>query len=80
MRDWGARINHVHLKDAKPSAQPGIIWGQEVPLGTGNLKPAEFLAVLKEVGYAGPLVIEYEAGADRVKAILSAIETLRAIG
>jgi L-ribulose-5-phosphate 3-epimerase len=78
IRTLGRHIKHVHVKDAKPSNQPGIIWGQEVPLGTGAVKPPEFVAALNSVGYSGPLVIEYEAGADRIKAVSSAIDVLRA--
>ena len=39
--------------------------------------PAAFLAALKEVGYAGPLAIEREAGSDRAGDVAKAIESLR---
>lgn len=73
----GRHINHVHMKDAKESDQPGTIWGADVPLGTGEVPIAEFLLALKEVGYRGALVIEREAGQSRLTDIQEAIETLR---
>lgn len=70
-------IRHVHVKDAVMSERPGVIWGQEVPFGTGHVNPVAFLAALKAAGYTGPLVIEREAGDQRLADVQSAIETLR---
>lgn len=74
----GRHIGHVHVKDATLSTQPAVTWGAEVPFGTGQVPPAGFLEALKEVGYAGPLAIEREAGNSRVADVRTAIETLRA--
>lgn len=72
----GRHIRHVHVKDAVGSDHPGTQWGEEVPFGKGQVPPAEFLDALQQVGYRGPLVIEREAGADRVGDVRYAIETL----
>ena len=77
VKTLGRHIRHVHIKDAIASNQPGTNWGEEVPFGTGEVPVDEFLVTLREVGYAGPLVIEREAGNDRVGDIAFAIETLR---
>jgi sugar phosphate isomerase/epimerase len=71
-------IRHVHVKDAVASSEPGKQWGEEVPFGTGQVGPAAFLNALKEIGYAGPLAIEREAGSTRLADVRKAIETIRA--
>lgn len=71
------RIRHVHVKDAILSDQPRVKWGTETPFGMGQVGPERFLKALKDVGYKGPLVIEREAGPDRIRDIQFAIETLR---
>jgi L-ribulose-5-phosphate 3-epimerase len=73
----GRHIQHVHVKDAKESDQPGVNWGTEVPFGAGDVQVPEFLEALHQVDYRGPLVIERETGANRVADVQSAIETLR---
>jgi sugar phosphate isomerase/epimerase len=50
----------VHCKDAKWSTAPGKEWGQEVPLGDGDVNFPAFLRTLWEIGYEGPLTIERE--------------------
>ena len=73
----GRHIRHVHVKDATLSASPGAVWGTEVPFGTGEVPPLEFLRALHDAGYTGPLAIEREAGETRMQDIAYAIETLR---
>jgi sugar phosphate isomerase/epimerase len=73
----GRHIRHVHVKDAVGSDQPGIKWGREVRFGTGDVKPAAFLRALHKAGYFGPLVIEREAGDDRMADVAAAVEALR---
>jgi sugar phosphate isomerase/epimerase len=77
VRTLGNHIRHVHIKDATPSSNPGNDWGEEVPFGTGRVGPSDFLKVLREVDYRGPLAIEREAGEDRVGDVGKAIEALR---
>jgi sugar phosphate isomerase/epimerase len=74
----GRHVRHVHIKDANPSTQPGIEWGQEVPWGQGKVDVHKFLRTLRDIGYAGPLVIEREAGPNRVADVAKAIDTLKA--
>jgi sugar phosphate isomerase/epimerase len=75
----GRHIAHVHVKDATMSDAPGVVWGKEVPFGTGQVPPKEFLRALKDAGYTGPLCIEREAGESRMQDIAFAVETLRKV-
>ncbi|WP_428938903.1 sugar phosphate isomerase/epimerase family protein [Fontivita pretiosa] len=70
-------IRHVHVKDAIASSQPRMVWGTEVPFGTGQVGPARFLDALDKIGYRGPLAIEREAGENRLADIRAAIRALR---
>jgi L-ribulose-5-phosphate 3-epimerase len=69
---------NVPVKDATASSKPGIQWGAEVPFGTGQVNPSEFLKALKQAGYTGPLAIEREAGTSRMADVKTAIEAIRA--
>ncbi len=77
IKTLGKFIRHVHVKDATPSAKPGVDWGEEVPFGTGQIGPKRFLQALHEVGYTGPLCIEREAGNQRLADVKTAIEALK---
>jgi L-ribulose-5-phosphate 3-epimerase len=57
----GPDIRSVHVKDANRPPRPGV-WGEEVPLGQGQVNIARFIQTLKKVGYRGPLCIEREVG------------------
>jgi sugar phosphate isomerase/epimerase len=57
----GPNIKSVHVKDAIRTKVPGT-WGQEVPLGKGEVNIPRFVQALKSVGYKGPLCIEREVG------------------
>jgi L-ribulose-5-phosphate 3-epimerase len=57
----GADIRSVHVKDANRPTTPGA-WGEEVPLGKGQVNVRKFVQTLKKVGYRGPLCIEREVG------------------
>jgi L-ribulose-5-phosphate 3-epimerase len=54
-------IQSVHVKDAKRPLSPGN-WGEEVPLGYGQVDIKRFVQTLKKIGYRGPLCIEREVG------------------
>jgi len=58
-------ILHAHIKDGLYPAKKGQL-GQEVPLGEGKVGIPQYIARLREIGYDGPLIIEREAGDDRV--------------
>ena len=60
LRKVGPHVRSVHCKDAKWAARPGEEWGSEVPLGEGDVGMENFLRVLDELGYDGPLTIERE--------------------
>jgi L-ribulose-5-phosphate 3-epimerase len=78
VRILGPDIVHVHAKDARVPEQEGQ-WGAEVPLDEGQVSMANFLDVLEEVGYSGPLAIEREVGdqAGRVRDVRAGADVLK---
>ena len=56
----GKYVRSVHCKDGKWAANPGQEWGQEVPLGNGDVGMEKYLQTLDSIGYTGPLTIERE--------------------
>ena len=60
VRKLGRYVHSVHCKDGKWAANPGQEWGQEVPLGQGDVGMENYLRALDEIGYHGPLTIERE--------------------
>jgi sugar phosphate isomerase/epimerase len=74
----GPDIRSVHVKDAIHTKVPGT-WGDEVPLGKGDVNIRQFIKTLKKVGYRGPLCIEREVGnqEQRVTDIAHGIKYLR---
>jgi sugar phosphate isomerase/epimerase len=74
----GHGIRSVHVKDARRPTTPGT-WGEEVPLGHGQVNIRAFVQTLKKVGYRGPLCIEREVGTQeqRVEDIAHGIRYLR---
>jgi inosose dehydratase len=71
VRDWGPRINHVHLKDARLTVIDEIvadhapvraIWerGAFCRLGSGDVALDDVLAQLREHDYRGWLVVEQD--------------------
>lgn len=57
----GPDIRSVHVKDAIRTKTPGT-WGEEVPLGKGEVNIKKFVDTLKKVGFKGALCIEREVG------------------
>jgi sugar phosphate isomerase/epimerase len=53
-------VRSVHCKDGKWAARPGQEWGQETPLGQGDVGMENYLRTLAEIGYYGPLTVERE--------------------
>lgn len=53
-------VRSVHCKDGNWSDQPGVTWGEEVPLGEGQVNMEKYLQTLAQIGYTGPLTIERE--------------------
>lgn len=64
LRQLGSRVRSCHCKDGTWSDQPGKTWGQEVPLGAGDVDIRRYLQTLDEIGYTGPLTIEREIPQD----------------
>lgn len=71
LRDWGGRINHVHLKDASRDAIPADrtnasppedLWSPRTwrTLGDGELDVRGFLDGLRSIGYRGWIVVEQD--------------------
>lgn len=76
IRRFGSRIYNVHMKDVYWSSQPteaGVFGGHTEfgdprrfwdfrSLGRGNIKFEEIIRALNDVGYTGPLSVEWEDG------------------
>ncbi len=71
VRQWGERINHVHLKDARLAVLEGIvrdsapveaIWRRKAfcRLGTGDVAIDDVLGSLHAISYRGWLVVEQD--------------------
>lgn len=71
-------IRSVHVKDAKRPKVKGQ-WGEEVPLGEGEVDIRRFLQTLRSVGYQGPLSIEREVGnqQERIRDIAHGLRFVR---
>jgi len=66
-------LKQCHIKDATRARKPGT-WGEEVPVGTGEVDWRTFFEVLNEVGFEGDCCIEREAGDQRVADIRAAYD------
>jgi len=73
------RLKQCHLKDANKTRQPGV-WGEEVPVGTGEVDWAAFFQILRQIHFSGYLAIEREAGTQRLEDILAARRFVDALG
>ena len=78
VRILGKDIVHVHAKDARRPTVPGN-WGEEVPLGEGQVGMAAFLDALEAVGYRGTIAVEREVGDQegRVRDIATGVALLK---
>jgi L-ribulose-5-phosphate 3-epimerase len=74
----GPDIRSVHVKDARRTKTPGT-WGEEVPLGEGQVNIRAFVKRLQQVGYRGPLCVEREVGnqQQRISDLAQGIRFLR---
>jgi sugar phosphate isomerase/epimerase len=71
VRTLGPWLRQCHVKDAVRTKVPGT-WGEEVPVGKGQVDWKAFFPALKEAGFTGNLCIEREAGSQRVADIRAA--------
>lgn len=67
LKKIGRYVQSVHCKDGTWAKNPGQEWGQEVPLGQGDVGIENYLRTLAEIGYTGPLTIEREIPQDPVR-------------
>ncbi len=65
-RVLAGRTSMAHMKDGTASDAPAEVWGEDVPLGQGQVDFVAVLKALEEGGFTGALVVEREAGDDRV--------------
>lgn len=76
----GDYVRSVHAKDATWAEEPGSAWGEEVPLGQGDVDIPRFVAMLHRMGYTGPLTIEREVSGERqIEDIRKGVELLRRV-
>ena len=68
-------IRQVHVKDANQTTTPGT-WGEEVAVGTGQVDWPAFFSTLAEINFTGDIVIEREAGDQRIADIRTAREVI----
>ena len=64
-------VRQIHIKDARRTSTPGT-WGEEVPVGEGDVDWEAFFNALTEEDLQVDLVIEREAGEERVRDIIRA--------
>ena len=60
LKKVGKYVRSIHCKDGTWADKPGEEWGQEVPLGEGDVGFETYLRTLDEISYVGPLTIERE--------------------
>lgn len=68
-------VRQIHVKDARPTPTPGT-WGEEVPAGEGAVNWNAFFDAYRASGLGSGkgvhLVVEREAGEDRVRDVIRA--------
>jgi L-ribulose-5-phosphate 3-epimerase len=65
LRTLSSWVKQCHIKDARRTKTPGQ-WGEEVPVGTGEVNWQEFFGVLRQISFSGACCIEREAGDQRM--------------
>ena len=75
LQTLGPWIRQIHIKDARRTKVPGT-WGEEVVVGSGEVDWPAFFATLDKLKFAGDLVIEREAGSQRVADISQAKDVI----
>lgn len=70
LRTIGSRVKSCHVKDAIVTKVPGT-WGEEVPVGKGQVDWPAFFRTMDEIGFEGYFSFECEAGSQRAADIAS---------
>jgi sugar phosphate isomerase/epimerase len=65
------RVLQIHVKDARRAAVPGM-WGEEVPVGTGEVDWAAVFRVVRDRRLEVDLLIERAAGERRIEDVRTA--------
>ncbi len=76
LRRLAPRLAQIHIKDAIATKTPGT-WGREVCVGTGEVEWPAFFNVRREARLDCNLIIEREAGTDRVEDIQAALAVVQ---
>jgi len=69
-------VRQIHVKDARAPSVAGQ-WGEELPAGDGEVRWDDFFAAAGRAGLRVDLMIEREAGEDRVGDIRRARDLVR---
>jgi len=77
LSELAPRVLQVHVKDARRTKTPGT-WGEELPVGQGEVDWQGFLRVLREKRLDVDWMIERESGDRRVEDVRAARERLTA--
>jgi sugar phosphate isomerase/epimerase len=78
LKQLGDRVKSIHCKDAVWSDKPGEAFGEEVPLGEGEVDIGRFVQTLKSMGYTNPYTIEREiVGEEQIKDVERGVKLLR---
>jgi sugar phosphate isomerase/epimerase len=78
LRTLASWVKQCHIKDANRTKTPGT-WGEEVPVGKGQVNWKEFFTLLREIGFTGACCIEREAGSERAADIVTARKLVESI-
>jgi sugar phosphate isomerase/epimerase len=79
LRKLAPHVAQIHIKDANPTPTPGA-WGSEAPAGSGAVDWDAFFGVYRRAGLQCDLVIEREAGEQRVADVRTAAALVRTKG
>ena len=71
LQKLASHVVQIHIKDATPSPAE-LVWGEEVVVGTGAVDWGSFLAVANDLLPQAGLMIEREAGGNRIADINAA--------
>ena len=71
LRTLGPHVSQLHVKDATPTPRPGE-WGEEVRVGEGAVDWPAFVSIADSVCPRATMMIEREAGDQRIEDIRAA--------